>query len=69
MKQNPHTFGQAPDSVTLEPAAPAPGKRQIFKQDHPLIVEAKIRNGHLVLPASWRDDYEEYVWIKNASLD
>ncbi len=64
MKQNPHTFDQAPDSVTLEPtSAQAPGKHRIFHHDHPLIVEAKMRNGHLVLPASWRDDddddYEE----------
>lgn len=39
MKQNPHTFDQAPDSVTLEPAAAqAQGKHRIFHHDHPLIV-------------------------------
>lgn len=60
MTQNPHTFDQAPDSVTLEPAAAqAPGKHRIFHHDHPLILEAKIRNGHLVLPASWRDDDDD----------
>ena len=61
MKQNPQTFDQAPDHAALGSASEtqAPGKHRIFHHDHPLIVEAKIRNGHLVLPASWRDDDDD----------
>ena len=62
MTQNPQTLAldQAPDRAAVEPAAAqAPGKHRIFHHDHPLIVEAKIRNGHLVLPASWRDDDDD----------
>lgn len=62
MTQNPQPLAldQAPDRAVVEPvAAQAPGKHRIFHHDHPLIVEAKIRHGHLVLPASWRDDDDE----------
>lgn len=62
MRQNPQPLAldQAPDRAAVEPAAAqAPGKHRIFHHDHPLIVEAKIRHGHLVLPASWRDDDDD----------
>lgn len=63
MTQNPQMLAldQAPDRVAVEPdsEAQAPGKHRIFHHDHPLIVEAKMRNGHLVLPASWRDDDDD----------
>ena len=61
MRQNPQPLAldQAPDRAAVEPAAAqAPGKHRIFHHDHPLIVEAKI-HGHLVLPASWRDDDDD----------
>lgn len=63
MRQNPQMLAhdQAPDRAAVEPAseAQAPVQHRIFHHDHPLIVEAKIRNGHLVLPASWRDDDDD----------
>ncbi len=38
----------------------ASGKRT-FNANHPKIITPQIRNGHAVLPASWRedDDYDE----------
>ena len=60
MTQNPQMLALDQDPDRLEPAAAqAQGKHQIFHHDHPLIVEAKIRHGHLVLPASWRDDDDD----------
>lgn len=33
--------------------------KRIFNYNHPLIIEPKIRNGHLVFPISWRDDDDD----------
>lgn len=60
MTQNPQPLALDQDPDRLEPAAAqVQGKHRIFHHDHPLIVEAKIRHGHLVLPASWRDDDDD----------
>ncbi|KAB7651401.1 type II toxin-antitoxin system RelB/DinJ family antitoxin [Sutterella faecalis] len=33
--------------------------KRVFNSKHPNIITPPIRNGHAVLPASWRDDDEE----------
>ncbi|MDT3663605.1 MAG: hypothetical protein ROM54_08855 [Anaerobiospirillum sp.] len=70
MEKNPqsHALDEAPDSVAVEPASEAQAqvKQRFFHHDHPLILEPKICNlepkicnGHLVMPAAWRDDDDD----------
>ena len=63
MEKNPQSYAldEAPDSVAVEPASEAQAqvKQRFFHHDHPLILEPKICNGHLVMPAAWRDDDDD----------
>ena len=70
MENNPPSYAldEAPDSVAVEPASEAQAqvKQRFFHHDHPLILEPKICNlepkicnGHLVMPAAWRDDDDD----------
>ena len=70
MEKNPQSYAldEAPDSVAVEPASEAQAqvKQRFLHHDHPLILEPKICNlepkicnGHLVMPAAWRDDDDD----------